>query len=134
MVAIRRAVRLSELRTRLDLVGYPRPSPLFRRVLERASEMVGAWQGRLYFVYLPEAARYASRRGKGDPKHHAYAEVLALAKDLALPVIDFQATLVREPDPLVAFSGYGHYNARGYAMLAQAIAARLRQDGAVATH
>jgi hypothetical protein len=103
-------------------------------VIERASEMVGGWHGRLYFVYLPEVARYASRRGKGDPKHHAYAEVLALAKDLALPVTDFQEALAREPDPLVAFSGYGHYNARGYAMLAQVIAARLRQDGAIAMH
>jgi hypothetical protein len=63
-----------------------------------------------------------------DRSFHSYADVLALAAELGLQVIDFQDVVAREPDPLTVFTGYGHYTASGYALLGATIAARLRQD------
>ena len=129
--AIVHAAKLSELRARLNLVGYPTPSPLFRRTIGRARQMVDGWGGRLYFVYLPMYARYVERPRKVDRGFHSYAEVLAIAAELGLPVIDFQEIVAREADPRAPFSGFGHYNASGYALLATSIAARLREDRAL---
>jgi len=98
-------------------------NPLFEKILAKAKDRVEAWGGELYFIYLPEYARY----NKADIPHDWYnkkSEVINLVKELDIPVIDIhQEVFANHPDPLALFPFRlnGHYNADGYAEIAKAI-------------
>ncbi len=128
-----RTLKLSTLRERLNVISFPEPSPLFTRTLTRSKETVAGWGGKLYFVYLPEWSRYAKRTPKTNWKYRSYGRVLEIAKQLDVPVIDFQESVAAMEDPLSQFPQRqpGHYNPAGYARLAEAIRARLAADKAL---
>ena len=61
----------------------------------------------------------------------AKREVLDVVNKLGIPIIDFDTRVRKLSDPLSVFPfGLpGHYNAKGYSLLAEQIAHRLRADG-----
>ena len=128
-----RALKLSTLRERLHVVSFPTPSPLFTRTLQRSKETVAGWGGKLYFVYLPEWARYPKKPLKTNWKFRSYGLVLEAMKKLDVPVIDFQESVAALEDPLSQFPQRqpGHYSPAGYARLAEVIRARLAADKAL---
>jgi hypothetical protein len=127
---VRRFVGLHRLRNLAGVGTVPVPTPpdveLFRRVLRQGRLDVEAWGGRLVFVYLPSWQHYAHK-----PLDERHDEVLAVARDLGLETLDLREVFDREPDPLELFPYRlgGHYNARGYRIAGEALAARLVADG-----
>ena len=132
---VARILRLYHLRTRLALntpppaPPSPVPSLLFRTILAKAKDRVSAWGGQFFFVYLTDFTRYSTNPANHDQLYHR-GEVLAIVKDLNIPLIDFHEVLGKQPDPLTVFPFrlHSHYNAEGYRLLADSIAERLSRD------
>jgi len=137
---VKEFIKLYHLRLRLGfggLMGTPpltAPPPLFGVVMRSAREAVSGWDGVLYAVYLPDWTRYARETGAGN---YAFRrEVLDALQDAGVPVLDMhEAVFARHPDPLSLFPFrlFGHYSAEGYALVAEELARRLRQDGVAGT-
>ena len=120
-----RLLHLIELRAKLELLFDP-PSPpltLFRQILTEANARVSASGGQLYLVYLPCFERYAT----GVKPPFWRDEVLSMAEQLRVPVIDFHQVLGAHHDPLSLFPyrRKGHYTAEGYRLLADQIRSAL---------
>lgn len=116
---------LGHLRSVLGLREQPLQAtlPRFSHILERAKITVESWGGRLYFVYLPGWSKYAN-----DSASPLRQQVIAIAREQQLPIIDFDRVLSAHADPLSLFPFrlHGHYTAEGYYMLAQYIDEQLR--------
>jgi hypothetical protein len=96
---------------------------LLRSILREAEREVTAWNGKLNFVYLPSFERYKSPAKAPEFKD----DVVSLATDLGIPVIDVDLAFRELPDPLdlFPFPQRGHYNDAGYRIVAEAIARQL---------
>jgi hypothetical protein len=94
---------------------------LFREILEEAKRATREWGGALWLVYLPAEARYFENklRHSYDPSRR---EVLAIASDLGIPLIDLHPAIARHPDipGLYAFRG-GHFSPAGNRLVAETI-------------
>ena len=105
---------------------------IFRNILQKSNQMVSQWNGKIYFVYLPEFARYSI--GNEDPNRDF---VLRTATEPDIPIIDMQKEVFdMHSDPLSLFPSRmreSHYNAEGYKLVAEAIGKRLEEDGYVPT-
>ena len=104
---------------RFDVVDV---DPLFAEILTKAKAAVDGWEGKLYFVYLPEYARYKKSVSHDDFRRKS--EVIEVVKGLGIPVVDIhQEVFANHPDPfaLFPFRLPGHYNADGYSEVAKAI-------------
>jgi hypothetical protein len=111
----------------------PRPNPnssdvqlAFTQTLEKVIRLVSNWNSKWYFVYLPG--------GKYIDEEHPWREfVLRTVTDLGVPIIDAQnEVFATHTDPLSLFplrNSGNHYNAKGYRLIAEAIAKRLKADG-----
>tara|TARA_B100000767_G_C19754547_1_gene532317 strand:+ start:888 stop:2321 length:1434 start_codon:yes stop_codon:yes gene_type:complete len=119
-------IRLIHLR---DLMGFFERNTMhsnefiFSQILAKAKERVGAWNGKLYFVYLPEYTRY-SNKFIFHNQFRSKSSVIDIVKELNIPVIDIhQAVFAFHPDPLALFPFRqpGHYNADGYRGVAKAV-------------
>jgi len=125
--------KLSILRQRLGLIGpdysdaFAPKSDLdgtnmyvFGEILAEAKTRVAAWGGRLYFVYLPDWARYSHHDLWGLTKRD---EVLKTIGDLEIPVIDLNPAFAAHKDPLslFPFRGPGHYNVSGNQLVAEQV-------------
>ncbi len=121
---------LGQLRRRLGFVyGMNRQEPssqevtseatmnLFSRVLLEAEKGVQAWDGRLYFVYLPQWQRY----GQPELARQYRARVIEILKELRIPVIDVHSAFLAHGDPLALFPfrEYGNYNVEGHRVVAE---------------
>tara|TARA_Y100000588_G_scaffold380874_1_gene465471 strand:+ start:1482 stop:1952 length:471 start_codon:yes stop_codon:yes gene_type:complete len=89
----------------------------YKSILERAQNIANLWGGKLYIVYLPSHPDYAVE----PPKYRD--ELFSTIKELKIQIIDFGDKLEENGDPLAYFPWRlgGHYNATGYALLAQQI-------------
>jgi hypothetical protein len=120
---VRQIITLDNLRLKL---GLHRNclfdiDPLFRYILTEANRRVETWGGQLYFVYLPSYDRYkykkdlcVRRRFKLHNKR-----IIPLVKELNIKIIDMTEYFDSQGDPLSLF--HGHYNAKGYGLVAQKI-------------
>ena len=97
---------------------------LFRNVLLKAKQWVDAWNGMLYFVYLPARDRYAN---KADYQRHS---ILAIVRDLDIPIIDVHARFQLQTDPLslFPFGRFGHYNEEGNRLVAEEVLRSIAQE------
>jgi acetyltransferase AlgX (SGNH hydrolase-like protein) len=133
---LRDFMRLSTLRRRLRLVVAEKADDgrielaaevaLFRQVLSEARANVESWGGSLYFVYLPDWARY-DRSRSGPQRRAADAQrerVLVLARDLGLPIIDVVPAFDAQPDAMALFPFHapGHYTEEGHRLVARVLA------------
>jgi hypothetical protein len=102
---------------------------VFDQVLVSARDRVREWGGKLYLVYLADSDRYLSRFGVGTVRQSIYHGVQDTARRRDVPMIDVASAVARHaaPETLFAYPG-SHYNAAGYALAAQTIAAALDRD------
>ena len=93
---------------------------VFHEIMFQAKTQVEAWGGQLYFVYLPEWARYSDYISWGETKR---SHVLTLIEGLAIPVIDIDPAFQAHGDPLslFPFRRVGHYTETGHRLVAQEV-------------
>ena len=144
MTMIISLLKLSKLRKMINLIPIPTGTvtststsvrtsehtrSVFRDILSKSKQMVSAWNGKMYLVYLPDFERYST--GNAHPNHDF---VMQTAIKLDIPIIDIHREVFDpHPDPLslFPFRMSGHYNAEGYRLVAEAIGKRLEVDGYV---
>ncbi|RJO59858.1 hypothetical protein C4544_07660 [candidate division WS5 bacterium] len=122
------SIKLPQLRRRLGFHGRECENifdPLFKEFLAEAKKTVEDWDGELIFVYLPSYDRYQEkvnycRKNFLDKEKE---EVKKVVYDLQLPFIDIQTVIDSHPDPLslFPFRNYGHFNTKGYELVAEHI-------------
>lgn len=105
---------------------------ILKRVISLAKDRSDNIGVKLYFVYIPDYAR-----GKSDSSFlHSRGKVLKAVRELNVPIIDiFEEVTKKQADyhSLYPLGKYGHYNAKGYKLIAEAIDERLGKDGFVAS-
>lgn len=109
---------------------YVELDPLFREILKEAKDRVTDWGGKLYFVYLPMWSRYTDKN-KDDNQYLHRQRVLSTVQELEIPIIDLhEEVFLKQTDPfsLIPFRLYGHYNAKGYKLVAETIDKRLKEE------
>lgn len=118
---------LFSLKTDEDDIG------IFGRVLEIANRRVAAWGGRIVFVMIPNWDDY---NGRIPPWR---LRVLDTVRQIGLPIVDVDAAVRSGGQPLQYFpvrGQWGHFNPRGYALMAHQIIDELEliraKDGAQA--
>ena len=107
---------------------------LFTDILYKSNGVVSQWGGKLYFVYLSDYDRYSMKKEEFSRYLKNRDTVLNIVKKLEIPIIDAHTEVFAgqlEPLSLFPFGLHGHYNARGYKLVANAIAKRLKADGMV---
>ena len=105
---------------------------IFERILDKSRNIVSSWGGKMYFVYLPAySEHYFFRRFSRflpNQEHMYRKEVLRIVTKLNIPTIDIvQEVFDDHPDPLslFPFRMFGHYNAKGYRLVADVIKNKL---------
>ena len=93
---------------------------LFREILSQAKRRVDTWGGQLYFVYLPEWARYSDYTSWGKSERN---RVLTMVESLGIPIVDIDPAFRATGDPLslFPFRGLGHYNETGHRLVAEEV-------------
>jgi lysophospholipase L1-like esterase len=93
---------------------------LFREVMFQAKKEVDGWGGQLYFVYLPEWARYSGYRSWGKTQRDS---VLKIVKNLEIPTVDIVPAFQKSSDPLslFPFRETGHYNEAGHQLVGEEV-------------
>jgi hypothetical protein len=123
-------IRLYAIRNLIGFgVGVGADDLLFTKILTKAKARVETWGGELYFVYLPEYARYKNK-GVSHDDFRRKSEVIDLVKGLKIPVIDTHQEIFKDrtdPLSLFPFGLPGHYNAEGYAEVAKAIVENVKK-------
>jgi hypothetical protein len=129
--------KLTEVRERLSLIRRTGPKDtetaddlagrnmnVFREILSQAKTQVDGWGGQLYFVYLPEWARYTRYSSWGKTSR---SEVLMLVNGLGISLIDIEPVFQAQGDPLslFPFRGVGHYTEAGHRLVAAEVLRRL---------
>ncbi|MBC8180122.1 hypothetical protein H8E88_03260 [candidate division KSB1 bacterium] len=138
-----RMLKLTNIRGKISLASKPKPDipvstiDVFKAISDKSKKMVSKWNGRLYFVYLPVFYRYSMDKGNSSILGMKYRDrVLNIARKLDIPIIDIhKEVFASHPDPLslFPFRTFGHYNAEGYRLVAEAIAKRLHEDNFIPT-
>ena len=132
---VRETITLYELRLRLlTAIRHLRgcevipgePLRLFDRILRDANDLVSSWGGELYFVYLPDWERYTRFAISFEQQrvgYKCYDQVMSIANDIGLPVIDVAKAFEAHPDPhsLWPNGGIVHYDEEGYALVAKTV-------------
>ena len=127
-------IKLSQLRRRLtslEKCEY-KTDPLLKDVFVEVKSIVDGWGGQLYFIYLPAWERYP------DKANHCRKQfldtgkkyVLTVINELKIPIIDIQSVFDSHPDPLSLFPLRikGHYNAKGYKLVAEYLEKHIPDD------
>jgi hypothetical protein len=138
--------KLPVLRTRIGLLGstnYEQSATMakakdltmFRRILSQAKATTASWGGTLYFVYLPNWGRFVSQRSWGHFVDGLHDNVLNVAQELEIPIIDVLPVFEARPEPmaLFPFRAPGHYTEDGHRLVAEevlkALGARVSRTG-----
>ena len=102
----------------------PPPSPELKVILNLANELVRNYNGKLYFIYLPEIGRYQKSK-----KNYYKQQIKKIVIDLDVKFIDIDEDVFqREKNPMELFpvQQYGHYNVEGYKKVALKIYERTK--------
>jgi hypothetical protein len=99
---------------------------LFRAILVDANQLVQAWGGTLYVVYLPEWLRYAYPTAASKYRD----AVLSIIRKASIPLIDIHPVFNAQVDPLALFPfrNNGHYNNDGYQVVADTVLSSIKVD------
>ena len=126
---IKRVIKLHHLRSNLrSILGLNehclfKIDPMFNDILTQAKRRVEDWSGQLYFVYLPANGRYQGNICSKSMYRSQREKIISLVKELNINVMDIAEHFDSHSDPLSLF--YGHYNSKGYGLVAQKIEERL---------
>ena len=95
---------------------------VFKNILKKSDSIINQWGGKLYFVYLPPYEIY-----KGyEPIYRK--NNLQIVKENEIEIIDIHKEVFsKQKDPLSLFPFRldGHYNAKGYNLIAETISKRI---------
>jgi len=93
---------------------------LYKEILNQGKQFVEQRKGTLVFVYLPEFYRYD---GIITSKAKLKSKVLNIVRSLNIHIIDMDLEFRKSQDPreFFPFKMRGHYNEKGYTIVAQAI-------------
>jgi hypothetical protein len=127
---IKEGLQLTKLRERIRYLGGRKEVTegyeseklkLFEKTLRNAKKQTESWGGKFIFMYLPDwytyGAPYDTFGIKVDANFLLRKDVLRIAKEVGVPVLDIQAQVFdKSEDPLSFFNWrtYGHYNLKGY--------------------
>jgi hypothetical protein len=133
LAAIRQWMKLNRLRNVLALADVRRRTirccniNAFEAVLAEARRTVESWGGRLHFVYLPAAGRYAQPMSRLlDDGLRYRGHVLRAASRVGLPIVDVDAAFRATGNPRsLSFNPRSHFNPAGYRVAADAVLAHL---------
>lgn len=126
-----------DLGVRVRPPGLPRlDGGLYRQILRRGQQIVGAWGGQIGIVYVPDTARYPGTVGYNPARRRACdstrATVLSAAAGLGIPVIDISRRFPDLPPSQTArYSQYfypypAHFKPAAYRIMDDAILEELR--------
>jgi hypothetical protein len=131
---------LRKLRTATGLYRQPvRPIDdesqqiaLLQLVLTQAAKETASWGGRLTLVYLPERRRFNKLTAPVTGENHdpivVERRVASIAKQLGIRMLDIADIFAAQQNPATLWNSRRyHYNAKGYALVAQAIIEDLRK-------
>ena len=93
---------------------------LYYKVLKQGKEDVERRGGKLVLIYLPEFYRYNKQV---SPAAKIKTQILEMARSLDIDIIDIDDVFSKNKDPLdyFPFRSYGHYNEKGYKVVADEI-------------
>jgi hypothetical protein len=116
-------IKLSNIRSLLITPPYSPPSlpppPELNIILKLAKELVENYNGKLYFVYLPEINRY--NKSNSLKKNNNKLQIKKIVNNLGIEFVDIdEEVFQKEKNPLklFPFEQYGHYNVEGYKKVA----------------
>ncbi len=118
-LSIINSTTIQEVQNLADLEG---PNlGLFREILTQVKTNVGAWGGKMYFIYLPDWSRYSGY--ELEPVAKQRDSVIALVTSLGISVIDIHPVFQAESDPLslFPFREPGHYTEKGHLLVAEEV-------------
>jgi hypothetical protein len=141
---IKQGLTLTKLRERIQNLGgrnlvtegrEDEKLKFFSLTLRFAKDLTESWGGKFVFMYLPDwysyGAPYDTYGIKIDDNFLLREDVLRIARDLNVPVLDIQSEVFdKQSDPLSLFNWrtYGHYNLEGYTLVSNALAAFLNKQ------
>ena len=126
---LKKIIRLQIIRDKTSLdrgLDYD-IDPLFEKIMLKARNLVNEWDGKLYFVYLPDKERYSSKTTKDD-RYLKRLQVIKLINNLNIPMIDIhEEFFMKQIDPLSFYAHriYGHYNPEGYHKISELIVKKI---------
>jgi len=129
-LSFKKILRLKILRDKMSLdrgldFGI---DPLFGKIIVNAKDFINTWNGKLYFVYLPDKERY--RDGSSKNNHYLKRfQVIELINNLNIPIIDIHKEFfMKQTDPISFFADriYGHYSPRGYSEISKVIIRKIK--------
>ena len=94
----------------------------FKNILQLSNEFTKQNNSKLYFVYLPQHARYID--GNNHDNFSNYKKITEIVKSLEIPIIDINKELFekhKDPLSLFPFRLGGHYNEKGCQLVAETI-------------
>ena len=124
-LSFKKIIRLKILRdkTSLDRGLDFGVDPLFEKIIVSANNFVNSWNGKLFFVYLPDKEGYSAKKAKDD-NYLKRAQVIDLIKNLNIPIIDIHKDFFLKQDDPISFYAhriYGHYSPEGYSKISEVI-------------
>ena len=130
-LAYKKIIRLQILRDKMALdrgldFGI---DPLFEKIMIDAKDFVNSWDGKLYFVYLPDKERYINKRVKDD-NYLKRSQIIELIDNLNIPLIDIHKEFfMNQTDPISFFAHriYGHYSPDGYHKISRIIVKKIKE-------
>ena len=103
--------------------------PLFEKIMIDAKDFVNTWNGKLYFVYLPDKERYTNKKVKDD-YYLKRSQIIELIDNLNIPLIDIHKEFfMNQTDPISFFAHriYGHYSPDGYHKISKIIVKKIKE-------
>ena len=103
--------------------------PLFEKIMIDAKDFVNSWDGKLYFVYLPDKERYNNNKVKDD-NYLKRSQIIELIDNLNIPLIDIHKEFfMNQTDPISFFAHriYGHYSPDGYHKISKVIVKKIKE-------
>lgn len=96
---------------------------LFDKLLKKVQKLSKKNNSNLYFVYIPGYNRFTKNILAEDTKHLNYEDVIKSVNKNDIILIDFYSKMNEMNDPLslYPFRGFGHFNEKGYKILAEYI-------------
>lgn len=120
--SIRNIILLEHIR-RVTITKFISEPPLedFRNILNLTRDYLSYNNSQLYFVYIPEYARFNKVIKYNDEN---YLKIINLVKDLNIPIIDLYSEFFKnhhDPKSLYPNKNNGHFTESGYRMVSEII-------------
>jgi len=119
--------KLSNLRKILNFKSKSKIPSEFVSIIEESKRTISLWDGKLYFIYLPDYYTYSINK-----KYEYLEELLKIMNELQIPIINIHSeAFIKQEDPMSLFPSrkFAHYNKKGYHLIKETIINRLKKDG-----